>query len=157
MIVMTAGICVEPRSDAFWQLTGSLCLVAIAATHASMMALARLGPRVQWVRSAALAVNVLLVAMALAAIWQVTRGDTATELLAILAIIEAGLTLAITAISAASRGSVGGEGVAEICFCPRCGKRLWLPAGEIRCRHCDEVFFVELRPAGELPGAILRG
>jgi hypothetical protein len=156
MAVMIAGVWLEPNGDAFWRLAGSLSLVAIAATHASMMWLARLAPRVQWLRSTALIVDVLLVAMTLAAIWEVTRGGPTAEALAILGIVEGGLTLAITAMSAASRGAQAGAPVAEVCFCPRCGKRLWLPAGEIRCHHCDEVFFVELRPSSELPSATLR-
>lgn len=156
MAVMIAGVWLEPNGDTFWQFAASLSLVAIAATHASMMWLARLAPRVQWLRSTALVVDVLLVAMMLTAIWEVARGGAMDEALAVLAIVEGGLTLAITAMSAASRDAQAGAPVAEVCFCPRCGKRLWLPAGEIRCHHCDEVFFVELRPVGELPSATLR-
>jgi len=156
MVVLIAGVWCEPNGDPFWQFAASLSLVAVAATHASMMWLAQLRPRVQWLRSTALVIDVLLVAMTLAAIWDARRGDAMSEVLAILAIVEAGLTLAITAISAAMRGARAGEAVAEVCFCPRCGKRLYLPAGEIRCRHCEEVFFVELRSAGDLPSATVR-
>jgi hypothetical protein len=156
MIVLIACVWLEPRRDAPWLLACSLAIVAIAATHASMMWLARIGPRMQVLRTVALAVNVLLVVMTLAAVWGKGRSDALAEALAILAILECGLTLAIAAVAAASRAAPAGAGVAEVCFCPRCGKRLWQPAGEIRCHHCDEVFLVELRPAGELPSAVLR-
>ncbi|HEV7558387.1 MAG TPA: hypothetical protein VGO00_23115, partial [Kofleriaceae bacterium] len=64
--------------------------------------------------------------------------------------------IAVAAISTVNRTSRPGDGVAEVCFCPRCGKHLWMPAGEVRCRHCDEVFFIELRQPSELPSAVLK-
>ncbi len=156
-VVLIGCLWLEPRTEAPWLTACSLTIVALAAAHASMLWLVRLGPRTQALRTVALVINVLLVALTLASIWSTKRhGDALAETLAILAIIACGLTLAIAAIAAVGRAMPTGERVADVCFCPRCGKRLWVPAGEIRCRHCDEVFFIELRVAGDLPNAIVR-
>jgi hypothetical protein len=53
----------------------------------------------------------------------------------------------------AAPGEVSG---ADVCFCPGCGRRLWYPAGDIRCHHCLRCFHIELRPADEPPTAVAR-
>ena len=60
------------------------------------------------------------------------------------------------AIAASARATPVAGDISEVCFCVRCGKSLWVPAGDVRCRHCDATFFVELRDVKDLPGAILR-
>jgi hypothetical protein len=155
-VLWIGGIVEEPRGDLFWQLAGSLALLAIAAAHACTLWLARLSPRAAIVRTAALACSVLLVVMLLAALWDNLKSDAGEELVAVLAIAEAGLTVAVAAIAAVSRGAPGPAGSPEVCFCVRCGKSLWVPAGEVRCRHCNEAFFVELRRIDDLPDAILK-
>jgi hypothetical protein len=154
--LLIAGMWIEPRSDRFWELTGTVSLFAIAGAHASVLWLARLGPRAQWLRTAALVCDVMLVMLLSAAIWDGLRGQAGFQLIAMLSIAEAGVTIAIAAISTVNRTARPGDGVAEVCFCVRCGKPLWMPAGEVRCRHCDEVFFVELRQPSELPSAVLK-
>ena len=155
--LVIAGMWIEPRSDRFWQFTGTASLLAIAGAHASVMWLARLGPRAHWLRTSVLVCNVLLVTMICAALWGAfDHGEEGFQLIAILSIADAGFTIAIAAISTVNRTARPGDGVAEVCFCPRCGKPLWMPAGEVRCRHCDEVFFIELRQPSELPSAVLK-
>jgi DNA-directed RNA polymerase subunit RPC12/RpoP len=93
----------------------------------------------------------------LGSLWAEPRGDGPIQAIAVLSIIAAALTVAVAAVSAGTRAGGGPElGSADVCFCPRCGKSLWEPAGEIRCRHCEERFFVELRKAEDLPDAVLR-
>jgi hypothetical protein len=154
--LLTAGMWLEPRSDTFWQIAGTVSLFAVAGAHASVLWLARLGPRAHWMRSAALVGDVLLAMLILAAIWGGADSDATLKAIAALSIVEGGATVAIAAISTANRIARPGDGVAEVCFCPRCGKALWMPAGEVRCRHCDEVFFIELRQQSELPSAIVK-
>jgi hypothetical protein len=157
MILVVAGIWVEPRGEAFWQTTATAASIAVGGAHGSMLMLARLAPRYQWARTAAIAVGTLLVAAVLAAVWEVEKSDNFFKVIGALAIAEASLTLTVSALRVAGHIAPPEHGVAEVCFCPRCGKRLWLPAGEVRCRHCEEAFFIELRAKGNLPDAVVRG
>jgi len=135
----------------------AIAIVAIAAAHASTMWLARLPPSLQGVRTMTLATNVLLSVALIGVLWDEPRGDGSFQLCAVLAILCAALTLAVVAISATARfGVIPRMGEVDVCFCPRCGKLLWEPAGEIRCRHCDERFYIELRKVDDLPGAVLQ-
>jgi len=155
-VLLIVGMWIEPRSDRFWMITGTVSLLAVAGAHASVMWLARLGPRAHWLRTSALVCDVLLVTMLCAAMWGRFHGDAGFQVIAMLSIADAGFTIAVAAISTVNRTARPGDGVAEVCFCPRCGKHLWMPAGEVRCRHCDEVFFIELRQPSELPSAVLK-
>jgi hypothetical protein len=146
----------EPRSDEFWQLAGSLGMFAIASSHACILWLARLPPRATAVRAAALACDVLIVVMGLAALWAKFDDQAGAQFLAVLCVLESGLTVAVIAIAAASRATPVTGDISEVCFCVRCGKSLWVPAGEVRCRHCDATFFIELREVKDLPAATLR-
>ncbi|HEV7556088.1 MAG TPA: hypothetical protein VGO00_11560, partial [Kofleriaceae bacterium] len=47
-VLLIAGMWIEPRADRFWQITGTVSLLAIAGAHASVLWLARLGPRAHW-------------------------------------------------------------------------------------------------------------
>jgi hypothetical protein len=156
LLVWFAAVWVEPRSDEFWQLAGSLGLFAIASAHACILWLARLPPRANAIRAAALACDVLIVVMGLAALWAKFDDRGAAQFLAVLCILESGLTIAVVAIAAASRSTPVSGDISEVCFCVRCGKSLWVPAGEVRCRHCDATFFIELRDVKDLPNATLR-
>jgi hypothetical protein len=156
-VLLIGGMWIEPRSDRFWEFTCIASLLALAGAHASMMWLVRLSPRAQWLRTSVLVCDALLVAMIAAAVWGVfDHSDDGFQLIGMLSIADAGLTIAIAAISIVNRTARPGDGVAEVCFCPRCGKSLWMPAGEDRCRHCNELFFIELRQASELPSAVLK-
>jgi DNA-directed RNA polymerase subunit RPC12/RpoP len=152
-----AGIWSDTNNHGFAKGVLAIAAIALASAHASTMWLARLPPRLLGVRTMALATNVLLTVTSIGILWEEPRGDGAFQLVAVLAILCAALTLAVVAISTTSRiGAASQPGAADVCFCPRCGKSLWEPAGEIRCRHCDERFFVELRKVDDLPGAVLQ-
>jgi len=98
-----------------------------------------------------------LVGFLLAIVWDVADDDDGIlQIIAVLAILVSAATLAVGVFHWMSRVEVARRDGAEVSYCPRCGKRLWQPAGEVRCHHCDARFFIELRPAGELPTAISR-
>lgn len=143
--------------DWLMKLIAAFVIIGVASAHASTMWLTRLPPSLQGLRTATLATSVLLVMVLLGILWSEPRGEGAYQVIAVLAIIAAALTVAVAAVSAGTRASAGPQsGSADVCFCPRCGKSLWEPAGEIRCRHCDERFVIELRKAEDLPDAVLR-
>jgi hypothetical protein len=156
-LLVIIGFWTEPRNDFAWQLAGSVCLIGIAGAHVSLLMLARLAPAQQWVRTAVIAIEVMLVSALLAVIWEIVRdSDGLFQGLAALAIIGTGLSLTALVFHLVNRVAPPPGAVVEVCFCPRCGKRLWHPAGEVRCHHCDQAFFIELRDASELPSAIAR-
>jgi hypothetical protein len=156
LLVWFAAVWLEPRSDEFWQLAGSLGLFAIASAHACILWVARIPPRANPIRAAALACDVLIVVLGLAALWAKFDDQAGAQFLAVLCILETGLTIAVAAIATASRATPVTGDISEVCFCVRCGKSLWVPAGEVRCRHCDATFFIELRDVKDLPNATLR-
>ena len=156
LAMVVLGIWTEPRGDWAWQLAGSLCVLGIAGAHISLLLLARLAPAQNWLRPAAMAVEVMLVVAILSAIWGKHPSDSLFQGLAVLAILGSGLSLATLVFHLVNRVAPPPGAVAEVCFCPRCGKRLWHPAGEVRCHHCEECYFIELRPRGDLPSAIVR-
>jgi hypothetical protein len=154
--MFVVGLWGEMNSDSYWQTTCTFIAIAMAGAHGSLISLARLGPRHQWLRPASLVCSAFLVAAVCAALWSHRPSQATFKWIAVLAILDTALTLAIGALHFLGRNTAPAGGVAEVCFCPGCGRRLWQPAGEVRCHHCKAAYYVELRPAGDLPTAIAR-
>lgn len=155
--LVVPGMWLEVESDGWWRVAVTLILVATHCAHGSLLQLARLAPRYQWSRWASIALAGLLVALILSLVWEVADGDDGVfQVIAVVGILLAAATMAVGVFHWMSRVEVGRRDGAEVSFCPRCGKRLWQPAGEVRCNHCDARFLIELRPSGELPTAVAR-
>ena len=153
----------DPRGDTASQIVASACAIAAACAHATILSQARLAPMYQWVRPAVIACNALLVSALMSALWSDSHRhlDGLFDVTAILAIADVGLTLATLVLHSMSRHVVPPAGAADgeravVCYCPGCGKRLWQPAGEIVCWHCQQAFEVHPRAAGELAAAVAR-
>ena len=158
-LVMTIpGLWIEVSADAYWQLTLSFVLVAVGAAHGTLLAHTRLAPRFAWARPAATALTGLLGCLLLALLWEVADDDdTLTQQsIAVVSILLAAATLAVVVFHFMSRVDSAERGGADICFCPRCGKPMWQPAGEVRCTHCDARFRIDVLPTGDVPTAIAR-
>ncbi len=156
LAMCVAGLWIEVDSDGYWKLAFTCVVLAAVGAHGSLIVLARLSQRNQWLRPVALANTAFLGAAVCAVVWSEFHGDGTWKLIAILAIVDISLTLALGALDFIARGAAPDGGVAEVCFCPRCGRRLFHPAGEVRCHHCKACFFVELRPSSDLPTAIAK-
>ena len=157
LVLVVPGMWLEVESDGWWRVAVTLLLVATHCAHGSLLQLARLAPRYQWSRWASIALAALLVVLILTLVWDLAEGDDFVfQVIGVDAILLAAATMAVGVFHWMSRVEVAQQGGAEVTFCPRCGKRLWQPAGEVRCPHCEARFFIELRPAGELPTAIAR-
>jgi hypothetical protein len=150
------GMWVEMNSDSYWKLAFTCVVVAAVGAHGSLTSLAKLAPRHQWLRPVALATTAFLGAGVCAAIWSEVDGNVTWKAIAILGILDVAFTLVLGALDFMNRNAAPEGGVAEVCFCPGCGRRLFLPAGEVRCHHCKACFFIELRPSSDLPTAITR-
>jgi hypothetical protein len=152
------GIWIEVDADEFWQLTASFALLALGAAHGALLAHTRLAPRFGWARPAATTLAGLLACLLLALLWDVADGgDGLEQAIAIASILVCAATLAVVVFHFMSRVESGERGGADVCFCPRCGKRMWQPAGEVRCAHCDARFRIEVLTSSDIPTAIARG
>lgn len=157
LVLVVPGMWLEVDSHGWWRVAVTLILVATHCAHGSLLQFARLAPRYQWSRWASIALAALLVALVLSLVWDLADGDDAVfQVIAVDAILLAAATMAVGVFHWMSRVEVAKQGGAEVAFCSRCGKRLWQPAGEVRCHHCEARFFIEFRPTGELPTAIAR-
>jgi hypothetical protein len=154
LVLLLAGVWIEINTGDYWRITSTFVIAGAAGAHGSLLTLARLAPRQSWLRPVALVNMVFLAAGLCAAVWAHHESDTTWRLVAILGILDVAFSLAIAALGFLNRASVPEGGVAEVCFCPRCGRRLWLPAGEVRCGHCNAAFFIELRQSEDLPAAV---
>lgn len=159
LVIAIPGMWLEVTEDPYWQLAVSFVIVAVGAAHGALLAHTRLAPRFAWARPAATALAGLLGCLLLALLWEVSdhRSDATQQSIAVVSILLAAATLAVVVFHFMSRVDIAERGGAEICFCPRCGKRLWQPAGEVRCSHCDARFRIEVLPTGDIPVAIKRG
>lgn len=154
LALVIPGMWLEVNNDSYWRVALTFVIAGAAGAHGSLLSLARLAPRHGWIRPVALTTLVFLAAGLCAAAWAHHESEAMWKLIAILAILDVAFTLATTALDFVNRASVPEGGVAEVCFCPRCGRRLWQPAGEVRCGHCNATFFIELRPSEDLPTAV---
>jgi hypothetical protein len=132
--------------------------LAIGTAHMILVAQGRLAPRYRWTWPATLACDALIMVLAAAAIWGDHESDPPLGLFAALLVVASGLTIAVMVFHVLGREPARGhgEGSADVCFCPACGRALWFPAGEIRCHHCDKAFFIEVREAVVPPEAVAR-
>lgn len=156
LVIVLPGIWTEVSDDGWWQVAASLVVVAIASAHGCLLAHARLAPRFGWARPFAVALTWLLGCLLLAVLWEVSDGNDTWQAIAVVSILASAGTLGVTVFHWMSRVESPTSASAEVRFCPACGKRLWLPAGEVRCSHCDARFLIELRPSSELPPAVAR-
>jgi hypothetical protein len=137
------------------QLELTFLILAFTGAHNALASLTKLAPQHQWIRPTVHAITTLLAASLLAAVWDIGVSAGLAKLIGVLTVLDAASTITIVVFHVLDRVAPPPGNVAEVCYCPRCGKRLWVPAGEVRCHHCDERFFIELRPKGDLPDAII--
>jgi hypothetical protein len=156
-VLVIASIWTESGSDTAARAVGTVCVLAVAGAVGSVVELARLAPAQRWLRLAIHGVGTVLTAGVLAVLWEIVKDSSETlQVLGALTIIYASGSLAIMILHFLNGAATPEGGVAEVCFCPRCGKRLWVPAGEVRCKHCASAFFIELRPGAEIPAAVAK-
>jgi hypothetical protein len=158
LVAALPGIWMEIQADEWWQTTVSFVVIAVGAAHGTLLAHTRLAPRFEWARPAATGLAGLLGCFLLALLWEVAdEGDSGTQqIMAVVSILLAASTLAVIVFHFMSRDGGKAHGAADVCFCPRCGKRMWQPAGEVRCAHCDARFRIDVLPTSDVPTAIAR-
>jgi len=125
-------------------------LIAVAATHLSLVSITDTGRQFRPVTLAALGLNLLAVILSLSAIWTEDVGDGFWRAYGIVMLLLIAVTIArpilnrfqpdVDETSVISTES----GVAAV-FCPRCGTRLPTP-GQSSCPACGASFQVRIDP-----------
>lgn len=139
--------------EALWKTVGTLLVLGGAATHAALLALARLTPKHAWALPAALGTNVLLAAYLVAVLWETWDGDATWRVLGILSILFGAFTILVPVFQRMGRDELDAEDRAarpdRVLFCPRCGASLDVPVGSTRCTACETAFAVRYTSSDE--------
>jgi len=136
------GIWVDPNALEYWKFSGSLAIAASALAHSSLIALARLGPQFAWSRVASFVLAVLLAVTLIVVIWGELDDDGVFELIAVLAILFAAMSVAVPVFHRMSRMNEE-SAPAPILFCPMCGASLQRVDSPTQCDECHARFRVE--------------
>lgn len=133
--------------DEYEKVTGSLCVLGAALPHVSLLSLARLHRRYEWVRLATVVCIAALAAEILTVIWATPQGDIWARGMGVLAILVVCGTLGVPVLHRVSAIRRGDETVttslAVTFTCPRCGKSQQCPTGRSRCA-CGLRFLIEI-------------
>jgi hypothetical protein len=140
----------EPLPDSLWKTAVTLIVVAVAASHGSLLALSRLAPRFRWVLGPAVLLSGLLAGMLVSLVWgQWEDVSWFFRTLGVVAVLLAAFTILVPILHRASRGALPAApstGTATVRFCPRCGHPFEASAGEETvCPSCGARFTVAFR------------
>lgn len=131
----------EPiRSEAWWKMLGSVCVLAGCGAHASLLSLAQPSRRHAWLRPAAYACVSVLCAWVLAMIWMEAEGDLGWRVMGALAILLAALTLLVPLVRRMAPDAPAASELPQARHCPACGAALAEPGS---CVACGARFRVE--------------
>jgi len=135
-----------------WLARTAACLgvVAVAAPHSGLLAIARLRPHMEWTRLATyLAIGVLTAILLLVIITDLNMGDAVVKAITVAAIVATFGTIAVPILHKISglsgektRSTVSCETVSLTC--PRCKTQHELPLGASECPECELEFLIEV-------------
>ena len=151
-LLMIWAIWTESGSDAFWKLTASIVVYAIATAHVCLLSLARLSKNYAWALGLA---YLFIYGLATIITWMIVdeNADTgAFQLLGIVSILVGGISILIPIFqkfSASVRDETPLAKAVKI-FCPQCGHEQVHTLGEITCEKCQSVFVVKILQVGNL-------
>lgn len=128
----------------------SVLVVGIAATYASLLALARPPANQRWVQVGAYVADVAVAALVLDMIWSGVHGSGPWRLLGALSILLAAFTILLPIVSrlVGQPGGATSLHAPTLRHCPSCGTALGEP-GATSCTSCGASFRVEF--LGEPP------
>jgi len=128
-----------------------LGVVAVAAPHSGLLAIARLRPHMEWARVTTwAATGILTGTLILLFLTDMDAGVAAEKTIAVTAIVVAFGTITIPILHRVSglsdmSGAVVTVSAKSISLgCPRCGKQHELPLGDSECPSCGLLFKVEI-------------
>lgn len=142
----------------FWRFTASVCVLALANTHACVLSLAKLARRYAWLRVVAFLGIYFLAASVIYVIYFPPREDTWIRIIGVTAIVVTALTIMMPIFHRLSRAdfaisrdkTVTGPQLHPTITCPACGASQPNSATELRCSNCGCRFIIQiLEPAVE--------
>ena len=146
----------EIDGDAFWKMTASIWVVAIATSHACLLSLAKLARRFAWALLLTFGASSLLSVLIIASIYVEPRGDFAFRLIGSLAIVVAALTILVPVFHRLSRDdakpaatSKGPAGTLTVIKCPQCGTPQPNSLFETTCDQCGCRFVLKILAEGK--------
>jgi hypothetical protein len=151
--VVIFGIWYKTSTTNFWKIAASICLVAIATAHISLLSLARLAGRYRWALAAAYLLAYLLAALLIIAMFaESNNSDWFPRLIGVVSILLAAVSLVVPIFHRLSAADIRAQetiavaegGLWATFTCPRCGTALPSSAEEIICRCCHCRFRVSI-------------
>jgi DNA-directed RNA polymerase subunit RPC12/RpoP len=143
--LVIAGIWSEPESATLGRLTGSTLTLAVACAIASLLALARLAPRHEWVFTVTLGLLALGAGLLAVLPW---LGDDPNEVyvrgMGVVLIALAAFAVTVPVLHWIDRGALAVAASPDaVRFCPHCGKELTGELGVgVECPRCGRRFTV---------------
>lgn len=142
--VVIFGIWYKTSAIGFWKVAASICLVAIATAHVSLLSLARLNGRYRWVMAAAYGLAYLLACLLIVAMFaESNNSDWFPRLIGVVSILLAAVSLIVPIFHRLSRteappqtAAVTENGFWPTVTCPRCGGSLPNSRSAIVCGDC---------------------
>ena len=141
-----AALWVEPGGDTYGRLLGTVYVAAAACTTASLLALARLSKRHEWVFIVTLALLAVGATMSAILLW---LGDDPSEAyvrtMGVVLIVLAAFTVSVPVLHWIDRSTLttSEDATGAVRFCPHCGKELVSePDVELRCHRCGRGFTI---------------
>ncbi len=133
-------------NEPYWKSLGTVSTPAVAAAHASFVALFVLTARYRFVPVVAYAMNTMVTTLAVLAIWweALSENDPLGRLSGTLVVLLVATTIALPVLRRLERPDddvAASEAVTR--FCPHCGEELD-PPGASDCATCGATFRVEL-------------
>jgi hypothetical protein len=112
--MILVGMWAELDSEPFWKVATSTCVLSVAATHVSLLSIARLASRFRWVFAIACQIVFGLALLIIAIIvWEINV-EQVFRLVAALAILDAAITLAIPILHRISKTDADSRTVMSI-------------------------------------------
>lgn len=136
-----------------WKAAYTFIVLAVAAAHASLLALARLAPRFRWAFFAAVGLGFTLAGLAASLIWaEWSDNDAFGRSVGVVAILFAAFTILVPVLHRASRlelAALEAEEIPSVRFCPSCGRPVAAGVdGAGICARCGARFSVRFLTSG---------
>ena len=152
-VLLTASVWNEFDVKPLWKAAWTLAIVAVAAAHASLLALARLAPRFRWALVGAVGLGFTFSGLAVSLVWgEWSDSDAFGRSVGVVAVLFAAFTILVPVLHRASRsefGPLGASGPPSVHFCPRCGRPASVAVdGVAACTRCGVRFSVRFLEPG---------
>jgi len=141
-VLIIIGIWAKISGEEYWKFAASVGLLAVATTHACLLALAKLAPRFAWTRAVAFASVYVLACLGIYLMYFTPKGDTFVRIIGATSIIVAALTILTPLFHRLSRGDLDAvespvatehPDLYATITCPRCGSAQPNSLAPIKC------------------------